>query len=463
MRETEGRRYVPASFRDPSGAVFEQAGNIFREVRFPYKPHYDKLVSSGLYEELVRAGLLIPHEEISLGKSVSGDVYRILRPERIPFISYPYEWSFSQLIAAAEATLAVQRRALQKGMILKDASAYNIQFKHGRPMLIDTLSFQTYKEGQPWAAYRQFCQQFVAPLALVCYKDVRLSQLLRVYVDGIPLDLASRLLPLRTLVKLSVLFHIHLHAWSQRRYSSKTIRKGGRRMSFGAMLGLLRSLESAVCSFRWQPRGTQWADYSSDESYTPEAFAHKQEVVRAFLREVRPQSVWDLGSNIGTFGRLSARMGIPTVTFDLDPAAVEKNYLQCVDQGETNLLPLLMDLTNPSPKLGWDYGERMNVHERGPADMVLALALIHHLAISNNVPLGRLATFFASLAQWLVVEFVPKEDPKVQALLASREDVFPDYSQEAFEKAFSKCFFIRCVTPIEHSPRTLYLMERCLT
>ncbi len=203
---------LASSFRDPSGFLFSRSGTLYRQVNQSYRTHYEALMSSGLYQELVKSGRLVVHQLADIPAEIPELAYQVIQPVRIPFISYPYEWSFSQLKDAALCTLAIQKTALEKGMSLKDSSAYNIQFHQGQPTLIDTLSFEVYREGEPWIAYRQFCQHFLAPLALMAYVDIRLSQLLRTYVDGIPLDLASRLLPRRTKYNLALATHIHLHA-----------------------------------------------------------------------------------------------------------------------------------------------------------------------------------------------------------------------------------------------------------
>lgn len=451
---------LPGSFRDPSGFLFQQDGVIYRQVNLVYKDDYDHLMDSGLYQALVDDNLLIPHEEVGIEPPVPELAYKIIKPEPIPFISYPYEWCFSQLRDAALTTLKVQRKALDFGMSLRDSSAYNIQFKNGRPIFIDTLSFGKYCEGQPWVAYRQFCQHFLAPLALMSYKDIRLSQLLCIYIDGLPLDLTSCLLPWRTRLRFSLLSHIHLHARSQKRFADKPINVGQYRLSRYAFLGILNSLESTVKNLKWQPKGTEWADYYQDTNYSPQAFEHKKTIVAGFLDKVRPATVWDLGANVGVFSRLASDREIPTVSFDVDPAAVEKNYLDCVARGDTSILPLVIDLTNPSPGIGWENKERMSLKERGPADAVLALALVHHLAISNNVPLSRIAGFLSDICHWLIVEFVPKTDSQVQRLLATREDIFPNYTRQAFEQEFSRYFTIDDSADVRESQRTLYLMRR---
>ena len=209
------------SFRDPSGFMFQREGVWYRQVNPSYQADYDRLMASGLYQELVAGGLLIPHQEVALELASTDGAYKVLQPEALQFISNPYEWSFGQLKAAALATLAAQKIAFEHGMTLKDASAYNIQFVDDRAVLIDTLSFEQYREGSVWTAYRQFCQHFLAPLALMAYTDIRLSQLLRVYIDGVPLDLAAKLLPLGSRLRLSLLMHIHLHARSQEKHAGQ--------------------------------------------------------------------------------------------------------------------------------------------------------------------------------------------------------------------------------------------------
>jgi hypothetical protein len=393
---------------------------------------------------------------------LAASAYKVLKPEVVSFISYPYEWCFSQLKVAALATLEIQRRALSYDMSLKDCSAYNMQFYHGKPVLIDTLSFKKYVEGLPWFAYRQFCQHFLAPLALMSLKDVRLNQLLRIYIDGIPLDLASALLSRRTRLSFSLLLHIHLHAQSQRRYSDVAVDKKryAPKVSRHSMLGLIDSLESGIRRLTWSPKGTEWVDYYQDDSYVESGLEDKRRLVREYLTTANPKTVFDLGANTGMYSRIATELGAETVSSDVDPACVELNYLESVKRGETGILPLVLDLTNPSPGIGWANEERKSFVDRGPADLVIALALVHHLAISNNVPLKRIADFMSRMGEWLIIEFVPKHDPKVKKLLATRDDIFPDYTPEGFEEQFGPVFETRARDKIKDSERTLYLMRR---
>jgi hypothetical protein len=453
---------LSASFRDPSGFLFSRGGILYRQVNHRYEQEYARLMESGLYEKLVKARLLIPHVEVDqLPADPQGEsAYKIIQPERVPFISYPYEWSFGQLKDAALATLSIQRRALKVGMSLKDASAYNIQFVRGKTTLIDTLSFEIYKEGQPWVAYRQFCQHFLAPLALMALKDIRLNQLLRVYIDGVPLDLASELLPFKTRLNFGLLTNIHLHAGAQKKYSGAEVKSRAGTMSKQAMIGLIDSLDSTVRKLNWNPGGTEWGNYYDITNYSDAAFEHKKQLVSEWAARVKPALVWDLGANNGVFSRVAGGAGAYVVSSDIDPTAVEQNYRQMKAEKTENLLPLLLDLTNPSPSIGWANAERDAFGARGPAEMVLALAFIHHLAISNNVPLLQLADFFAKTGKWLVIEFVPKSDSQVQKLLVSREDIFPNYTREGFESAFQQRFKICEAVNVHESERVLYLMER---
>jgi hypothetical protein len=453
------RSIDPGSFRDPSGFVFRHEGALYRQVNESYRAEYDQLMGSGLYAELVAAGLMIPHEELTDVATENG-AYKIVKPVKVPFISYPYEWCFSQLKDAALLTLEIQKIAISHGMGLKDASAFNIQFVDGQPLFIDTLSFECYHEGNPWVAYRQFCMHFLAPLALMSYRDIRLGEWFRVSVDGVPLDLACSLLPFRTHLSPDLAMHIHMHAKSQKRYADRVLekRKLGKVSKF-ALSALVDSLESAVKRLAWKPSVTEWAEYYQDTNYSQDGLSRKRELVAEYIGLSCAKSVWDLGANDGTFSRVASSMGINTVSFDIDPMCVENNYRAVKDGGEKHLLPLYQDLTNPSPGIGWASNERSSLVARGPCDLAMSLALIHHLAISNNVPLSLIANYFASLCRYLIIEFVPKEDSQVQRLLATRRDIFDRYNTDSFENEFKRYFEILKKSEIKDSSRLLYLMK----
>jgi hypothetical protein len=453
----------PSSFRDPAGFIFTRDGVLYRQITAQGRAEYELLMSSGLYSALTAAGDLIPHEEVDTTLAPQPDAYKVLRPERVLFASYPYEWCFGQLQDAALLTLRLQKEAMRRGLSLRDATAYNVMFVRGRPVWIDTLSFEALRPGAPWVAYRQFCEFFVAPLALMSRTDPRAHQLLRAFLDGIPLPMASAMLPLRTWTSPGLLVHVHMHAAAHRRLSDTRPVREARTVGPNAVAALVDSLERVVRGLQWTPSGTVWGDYYQRTNYTDAAFASKRQIVRDAIHRLRPRILWDLGANDGTFSRIAADAGIDTIAFDVDPAAVEHNYRLVKERRERTLLPLLMDLSNPSAALGWGNAERLSLIERGPADVALALALVHHLAIGHNVPLPRIAAFLATTARAVVIEFVPKDDSQVQRMLASRADIFAEYHQDAFEHACREHFAIESIATVEGSSRTIYVMRRRAT
>jgi len=450
------------SFRDPSGFIFTHNNEIFRYVSPKYREHYDLLMESGLYRELADTGCIIPHREVPKKNHPYSDAYKIIKPDKIPFISYPYEWCFSQLKDAALALLHIRKKAFDYGMDLRDASAYNMQFYQGKPVLMDTLSFEKFIPGTPWTAYRQFCQHFLAPLALMSSRDGSLGRMLSCYIDGIPLDIASALLPASGRLKGGQLIHIHLHAKSQARYSGRSdvTRQIQGTVGRNAYLGLIDSLESAVKKMHLKKNRTTWDNYYAEHNYSDLSFEEKKKIVSHYIDRVKPSSLWDMGANRGEFSRLASGRGIPTVAFDMDHNAVEQNYLHLKGQNENHILPLVQDLTTPSPDIGWHNKERASLIARGPADTALALALVHHLAIGNNVPLENIAAYFADICRSLIIEFVPKSDSQVQRLLQNREDIFDRYDIDSFKKDFSRFFTITKSQQIQGTERTLFLMKR---
>ena len=458
---------LSSSFRDPSGFVFSSAGSIYRQVNNCFAETFDAFIESGLYEKLVSRGLLVSHDEIVDG-DVPGtpDCYRILKPQQIPFISYPYEWSFSQLKDAAMLTLRVQHEAIKHGFILKDASAFNVQFIDSRPVFIDTLSFDKYVPGSPWVAYKQFCQHFLAPLALMSYTDVELSKLMISHIDGVPLPLASKLLPLKTRLNYSLATHIHLHSRMQQQHADAAGKKAVRdaksaSLSEQGLRAMMEALASAVQKLNWKMPETEWGDYYANTNYSDLAGDEKRALVDSFLSDIHDKIViiQDFGANTGEFSRIAAKHCDLVVSQDIDPVAVELNYRQNTTNGPTNILPLIQDFSSPSPAIGWGNAERSSFLERSQCDVLLVLALIHHLAISNNVPLSNIAKLFSGMTRWLVIEFVPKADSQVVRLLATREDIFVNYTQQGFEESFSEHFTIEKTAPVPESERLLYLMR----
>jgi hypothetical protein len=452
------------SFRDPAGFVFVDRGVVKRAVTVHGEADYRRFMSSGLYQRLVGESLLVAHEEKDVAIRRSPEVATVLVPEQIPIISYPYEWCFGQLRDAALLTLRLEEHALEHGMTLKDASAFNVQFRGSLPIFIDTLSFEP-NHGGPWPAYNQFCRHFVAPLALMSYLGPAFSQCWKPSLDGFPLDGASALLPWRTYLRFGLLVHLHLHVRSQRRYSGGanpevgTPRQGA--TGIDRKRALVQSLRATIEGLRASSKATEWSDYYEHTSpYGGESEARKREIVGRMLDRVRPALVYDLGGNTGEYGRLATGRGAACVCFDIDPQCVQANYERSKETGDQLMLPLLMDLTNPTPPLGFHLRERLSLLERDRADLLLALAVIHHLRITGNVPFLRIAAFLADLGEQLVVEYVPKQDVMVQGLLRSRKDTFFDYEEDHFLRAFQEHFAMEESVPIQGSGRTIYLFRR---
>jgi ribosomal protein L11 methylase PrmA len=452
------------SYRDPAGFVFRRDGVVHRQVDRSFSDEWDAFIDSGLYGRLVDERVLVPHDDVDPALAAAPNAYRVIRPERVELISYPYEWSFGQLKDAALLTLRAQSLAMEAGMTLRDASAYNVQLHRGRPLLIDSLSFERAVPDKPWAPYRQFCEHFLAPLALMARVDIRLGSLLRSHLEGIPLDLAASLLPGRTRLSFGLGPHVHLHARAQRRHAddNATAASHGAKMSAKQLATLIESLHDTVSGLEWEPQGTAWADYADNTSYGDAATEAKVLAVRAALSAAGGKRLWDLGANTGRYSRLAADAGYRVVALDIDPAAVERGYRALRAEGRDDITTLLADITDPSPPLGWGSAERRGLLERigEQADVILALALVHHLAIGANVPLPMIAGLFARLAPEAIVEFVPKEDAMVQRLLAARRDVFPDYDLDGFRAAVTAHYEIVSETPIEGTARTLFGLRR---
>lgn len=450
------------SFKDPSGFIFIENNNLYRQINKCYQTDYDFLLSSGLYDALIKKNYLVAHNEVELNKKTDNNFYKFIQPEKVDFISYAYEWSFSQLKDAALLTLEIQKLALSHGMILKDATNFNVQFSNGKPIFIDTLSFQKYEVNTPWCAYKQFCQHFLAPIALMCYTDIRLNQLLKNNIDGIPLDLACKLLPTKAKLNLGLLTNLFWHSDAQKKYENKdlNLQKQTPKLSSFALSALIDSLTDCINSLKLPQVDTEWGSYYSNTNYTDKAFLSKKEIISKYIDIINPKTVWDIGANRGDFSRLASSRNIQTISFDIDPIAVEKNYLSSKYNGEKSILPLVMDLTNPTPDIGFMNDERSSLIKRANADLTLALALIHHLAISNNLPFDNIANFFSNLSDSLIIEFIPKEDSKVQTLLASREDIFPNYNENSFKGSFTNYFKIIKEEKVVDSKRILYLMRK---
>ena len=442
-------RREDSSFRDPAAFVFSADGVVYRHLQPAYQPAYDHLMSSGLYAALTQKGMLIPHQETSFA---SEGAYKVIQPRQLPFINYPYEWSFGQLKAAALLTLAIQQQAMSFGMTLKDATGFNICFEGGQPIFIDTASFELYDPSKPWSAYRQFCEHFLAPLLLASYKGSALLSLLGQYPDSIPLELAAKLLPKRSNFRLLSLLHIHL----QRKVAA-TGKNADQKSTFtqDKLTRIIDHLHSGISALSNQQETSHWSKYYHETILSDAYLTGKREAVRMMTESLPVSSVLDLGANTGEFSIAFAGQGKRVIAAEADRICVDQIF-----HTHKQVTAVCVDLMNPSPSIGWMNSERPKFSERATSDLVVALALMHHLCISKNLPFHLLAKGLVELGPWLLIEFVPKSDPKVQLLLSTRTDIFDSYTEDNFKSIFSQYYSLMQEVTLPDSDRKLFLFQR---
>jgi len=446
-------QFEPSSYKDPDAVVFYKDGEVYRKISKKYIPVYEKLMKSGLFKKLLCENLIVNHnEEFKTSEEL------VIKPEKV-FISYPWEWCFSQLKDAALATLKIQKTALEFDMTLKDATPFNIQFLNNKPVLIDTTSFEEFKE-KPWSAYRQFCENFLAPLALIAYTDLNLTSLFLGSINGISLELASKLLPFKCRFNFNLLFHIFIHSKMQDKYASNT-KKADVKIKKDDLINIVDNLYNTVLNINLKKYKTVWQEYYSNTNYSKNGFETKKEIIDLMRQKIAPKTVIDFGCNTGIFSRIFSNNGAKVLSCDIDKLAIEKNYLLAKENTENNIFPIVFDIVNPSPALGFNNKERKTLKERlKEVDLTLALALIHHLSIGCNIPFSNLRDYFAQFSKYLIIEFVDKKDSKIQTMLLNREDIFDKYTQENFENVFKERYEIIEQKQIPSSLRTIYLMKR---
>lgn len=455
-----------SSFRDPAGFMFYHEGSLYRQLNNSAAPDYEAFCSSGFKDALIKKQYIVDYIELSSKDLGLEEGYKYLKPTLVPYISYPYEWSFSQLKDAALLTLKIQRLALDYGFTLKDASAYNIQFLNAKPIFIDTLSFEPLMKSH-WVAYKQFCQHFLAPLLLRKNRGQSLSRLLMLFIDGIPLDLASRLMTKSTWFSFGALAHIHLHAKAQKKYSDAALGNGSSKLKQEVcdktkLVALIDNLIKTVSKLDIKNESSEWNNYYDNNNYTAKTLDMKAKFIEEILKNKKEiYLLADIGANNGKFSRIAANYANQVVSFDLDELVIEKNYNICKKESHNNILPLVLDLCNPSAAIGWNNQERDSFKNRANFDVTLALALIHHLAISNNLPLDNIADFFSQITNdTLIIEFISKDDSMVKKLLMNRSNDFPNYNENNFEIAFERYFNIDKKSHINSTNRTIYSLKK---
>jgi len=436
---SQGSFSLTGSFRDPAGHVFQKDGRVFRTVNPVAAADFEFVRGTKFYERAIHEGKLVEAALVdreALGAE-AGPARYVLEHPKLPFISYPYEWPFPALKAAALFHLDFHLQALEEGVTLSDASAYNVQFIGARPIFMDTLSLCRYKDGELWAGHRQFCEQFLNPLLLRSLLGLAHNAWYRGTQEGISARELRKLLPFRRKLSRHVLTHVILQDFFQKTagrdksVSSGVLNEAGLPLrSFQKILTSLRKWVSRLQPADAAP--TAWQDYAKSHSYRPEEVVRKRRFVAEFAGQGRLRQVWDIGCNTGDYAVSALEGGAEYVIgFDYDQGALELAFARA-QEDRLRFLPLFLDVANPPPSQGWAQRERQGLQERACADGLIALALIHHLAIARNVPLPQAVQWLVGLAPRGVIEFVPKEDPMVQELLKLRRDIFPDYTQENF-------------------------------
>lgn len=455
------------SFRDPSGRVYEAGGEIYRTVSRKAAEEFAFVRKCGLHDKLMGDGKLVVTEEVDhrVLQEAGIETETVLRHQRIPFVSYPYEWPFPLLKSAALLHLDIQIEALQRDVVLSDASAYNVQFRGVSPVFIDLLSFRRYREGEVWIGHRQFCEQFLNPLLMRSLFGVVHNDWYRGRLEGIPTEYLADLLPWWRKLSFNLLSHVTLQARLQRAAaeSSQTHLERARRtkLAKSSYMALLQQLRQWIESLKpHKSRATTWQDYADNTTYGAEERAAKRSFISAFCQKAKPGLLWDFGCNTGEYSEAALTAGAKRVIgFDFDHGALERAITRAQSKS-LDFLPLYQDGANPSPDQGWMGRERGSIQRRGGAEALVALAFEHHLAIGRNIPLDQLVAWLVSLAPKGIIEFVEKSDPTVQQLLALREDIFANYSREAFETALRTSARITNVAQVSTSGRLLYCYER---
>lgn len=454
----------PGSFRDRTARVFYHDGKIFRGLNDTALKEWQALSATAFYRRFSTSGGIIPTEQRELSSipfSPSDQQWAaVLEHEKLPFVSYPYEWSFDMLRDAALLQLDLVIAALDEGMGLKDASAYNLQWKGASPVFVDVASFYKRTEGEPWVGYRQFCQMFLYPLLVQAYRDVPFQPWMRGNIDGMDAEVCLNMLRGRDYLRGGVLAHVYLQAKAQRAYNSTTrdVRADLSKAGFDKRIIKANAarLRALIAGLEWKPKQSTWSDYLKCGHYEASDAAQKRDFVGEVAASRHWNLAWDIGCNVGVFSRIAARHATSVVAMDFDYQAIDKLYLALKAERVTNILPLIVNVTDPSPNLGWRNMERKRITERGQPDFVLALALIHHIVIGGNIPMAEFVQWLRDLGGELVIEFVTRQDPMVVTLLRNKDDRYTDYNEQVFERELAARFAIAKRQPLGSGTRIMY-------
>ena len=454
------------SFRDPASRVFSDGDRILRALTAEGLAGWQALDASEVMRAPELAEHFLPTTQVPDADAELVEPWvALLEHERLPFVSYPYEWAFGMLQDAARLQLDVLDAALAEGLIVKDASPYNVQWQGSRPLFADMGSFRELRPGEPWPGYRQFCMQFLYPLMLQAYRGVAFQPWLRGSLDGIEPSDMQRLLRLRDRLRRGVLTHVVLHARADRRARSRAAtdvatdlrRAGFRPELIRANVARLRRLVNRLL---WRPQRSAWSHYHDDAPYSEAGHSEKAEFVTEVADAGPWRLAWDLGANNGLYSRLVADRGAYVIAIDSDHAIIEALYRDLREGGDERILPLVINVSAPSPSLGWRQGERQSLLERGAPDLVLCLALVHHLAMTESIPLPEIVAWLASLGAPAVVEFATPEDPMVQRLQAAKPAADRhEYSLAAWERSLEEAFAVERRRELAEGRRVLFFVR----
>ena len=451
------------SFRDPDTKVFHYNGSVFRCLTARALADWTRLAATDFHARFMADRRVIPTWRVTDPAALPALASKweaVLEHQRLPVVSYPYEWSFGMLKDAALLQLDVTRAALDEEMTLKDATSFNVQWIGARPTFIDIGSFTAYAAGEPWAGYRQFCEMFLYPLLLQAYRNVPFHPWLRGNLNGMTAEQCRSLLSGRHLWRRGVLAHVYLQAKAQARYEDTPldVRKDLRAAGFGAALikHNIDRLRRTVERLRWNPRRSTWSEYQREHSYDDADLRRKADFVGRILSRRRWPLVWDLGCNTGTYSRLAAEHADYVLALDTDQVVVEHMYQALKADGSSNILPLVADIADPSPGLGWRGRERQPLGDRGTPTLILCLALMHHLVIDRNIPLDDFVAWLAQFGADVILEFVGRDDPMVERLLRNRRDQEFEYSDAAIGAALERHFGVVTHETLASGTRTLH-------
>ncbi len=450
------------SFRDPEGHVFSYENEIYRTLSSGAYARMNTLLNLPFFNKWVEEGKIIPTKLLkatdTFPKKVSvGD--HVLWHEKIEYLTYPFEWSFSMLKDAGLLMLDLLEELLENNFILKDGTAWNISFYKGKPCFYDILSIDVYQEGQPWEGFSQFLQEFLYPLMLQAHHNVDFQSFWRATHQGIPVSILSKTMSKTSLFKRGVFKYVFLQ---EKLSSSKTVSEATIRHEFSpqvfpkkALLNFIKNLRGCVESLQINKGKSIWKDYYSQNSYEVDDTKEKESFIREGLKKLGPKSVMDLGCNTGHYSLIAAKAS-QVIACDLDPTCIDQVY----SHKNKSIVPVVLNLMTPSPSMGWSLNERKDVFTRLKTDSFMALALIHHLCISQNVPLNSFVQFLKFIAPQGIVEWVDKTDPMVKFLLRNRADIFKDYTLDNFKDLLSQHFNIEKMISLNKGTRNLLLLSK---